>query len=96
MMITAWLILLECDSLGLSEECILTLRDNTSAIGWLFRSGKLSTSSSYYEAVQFVARKLAELLTDSTHILASQHLKGEKNVVALSQINSGAHRLARK
>jgi hypothetical protein len=82
MMLTAWLILLECDSLGLSEECILVLGDNTSAIGWLFRSGKLPTSSFYYEAVQFVARKLAELLTDSTHILSSQHLKGEKNVVA--------------
>jgi hypothetical protein len=82
MMITTWLILLDCDSLGLKEECLLVLGDNTSAIGWLFRSGSIPTTSFYYDAVQFVARKLAELLTASTHILASQHLKGKKNVVA--------------
>jgi hypothetical protein len=82
MMVTTWLILLDCDTLGLTEECILVLGDNTSAIGWLFRSGQIPKTSFYYAAVQFVARKLAELLTDSSHILASQHLKGEKNVVA--------------
>jgi hypothetical protein len=82
MMVTTWLILLDCDSLGLTEECLLVLGDNTSAIGWLFRSGTIPTTSFYYDAVQFVARKLAELLTESTHILASQHLKGKKNVVA--------------
>ena len=37
-----------------------------------------------------MARKLAELITDSSHILASQHLKGQKNVVAdlLSYVGS--------
>jgi hypothetical protein len=90
MMVTIWIILLECDELGLSEECILVLGDNTSAIGWLFRSGRIPKSSFYYEAVQLVARKLAELITDSSHILASQHLKGQKNVVAdlLSYVGS--------
>jgi hypothetical protein len=82
MMITTWLILLDCDALGLSSECILVLGDNTSAIGWLFRSGKIPPDSFYYSAVQLIARKLAELLTDSSHILSSQHLKGQKNVVA--------------
>jgi hypothetical protein len=82
MMVTTWLILIDCATLGLTEECFLVLGDNTSAIGWLFRSGTIPTTSFYYDAVQFVARKLAELLTESTHILASQHLKGKKNVVA--------------
>jgi hypothetical protein len=36
MMVTTWLILLDCDSLGLSEECLLVLGDNISAIGLLF------------------------------------------------------------
>jgi hypothetical protein len=83
-------VIIDCDARGLPEECILILGDNTSAIGWLFRSGKLSTDSFYYEAVQVVARKLAELVTASTHILTSQHLKGEKNVVAnlLSYVGS--------
>jgi hypothetical protein len=82
MMITTWLILLDCEALGLSDECILVLGDNTSAIGWLFRSGRIPTTSFYHAAVQFIARKLAELLTDSPHLLAAQHLKGKKNVVA--------------
>jgi hypothetical protein len=81
-MITTWLILLDCDALGLSEECILVLGDNTSAIGWLFHSGKILMASFYYEAVQFIAHKLAKLLTASTHTLASQYLKGEKNMEA--------------
>ena len=54
MMVTTWLILLDCDSRGLTEECVLVLGDNTLAIGWLFRSGKIPRTSFYYEAVQFV------------------------------------------
>jgi len=82
MMITTWLILIDCDEQGLKEESILVLGNNTSAIGWLFRSGRIPTTSFYYEAVQLVARKLAGLLTASSHVLSSQHLKGSKNVVA--------------
>ena len=77
-----WLLLLELDQAGVEEECILALGDNTSAIGWLFKSGKLPSNSRYFEAVQFVARKLASLVLDSSHCLASQHIKGEHNVVA--------------
>jgi hypothetical protein len=83
MMITPWLVTLDYNARGLTEECILILGDNTSAIGWLFHSRKLSMDTFYYEAVQLIACKLAELVvTDSTHILTSQHLKGEKNIVA--------------
>jgi hypothetical protein len=38
MAVTIWLILLGCATKGLSEECILSIGDNTSAIRWIFRS----------------------------------------------------------
>ena len=82
MVANIWLLLLELDRAGAEEECILALGNNTSAIGWLFKSGKLPSNSRYFEAVQFVARKLASLILESSHCLASQHLKGEHNVVA--------------
>jgi hypothetical protein len=76
MMITTWLIILDCDAFGLSEECIIVLGDNAASIRWLFHSGHIPTTSFYYEAVQSIARKLAKLLMNSIHILASQHPKG--------------------
>jgi hypothetical protein len=82
MVITIWLILLECDAEQSPEECILALGDNTLGIGWLFRSGRIKPSSIYYSAVQLIARKLANLVMNSSHCLASQHLKGTKNTVA--------------
>ena len=81
MVANIWLLIIELESLGALEECILALGDSTSAIGWLFKSGKLPSQSLYFEAVQFVARKLAELVLGSSHCLASQHLQGEHNVV---------------
>jgi hypothetical protein len=68
MMVTIWLVLIECE-----QDCILALGDNTSAIGWLFKSGKLPFDSLHYKPVQLISRKLARLLTDSSHCLASQH-----------------------
>ena len=42
MMVTIWFVLIECDESGGKQECILALLgDNTSAIRWLFKSGKL-------------------------------------------------------
>ena len=82
MMITIWLVLIECDECRSEQDCILALGDNTSAIGWLFRSGKLSFDSPYYKAVQTIARKLASLVTSTSHCLASQHIKGDKNTVS--------------
>jgi hypothetical protein len=82
MMITVWLVILECAEHGIEQACILAIGDNTSAIGWLYKASKLDPSSPYYKAVQLIARKLARLITDSTHCLASQHIKGEQNIVS--------------
>jgi hypothetical protein len=82
MMLTVWLVILECDQQGHEQECILALGDNTSAIGWLYKSGKLLPGSPYYTPVQLIARKLARLVSASSHCLASQHIKGDHNTVA--------------
>jgi hypothetical protein len=82
MMVTIWLVLVECEETDSHQDCILALGDNTSAIGWLFKSGKLSPDSPYYKTVQVIARKLALLVTSSSHCLASQHIKGTKNTVS--------------
>mgnify|MGYP002809672279 CR=1 FL=1 len=44
--------------------------------------GKIKPHLVYYTAVQLIARKLATLVMDSSHCLASQHLKGSKNTVS--------------
>jgi hypothetical protein len=82
MMVTIWLLLVECEEDGSEQACILALGDNTSAIGWLYKLGKLPPDSPYYKAVQLIARKLARLVTGSPHCLASQHIKGDKNTVS--------------
>jgi hypothetical protein len=82
MMVTIWLTIFECDELGSEQECILALGDNTSAIGWLYKSSKLKPGSLYYKPVQMIARKLARLIIGGSHCLASQHIKGEQNTVS--------------
>jgi hypothetical protein len=82
MAVMIWLILLECANRRLRHECILSLGDNTSAIGWIFRSTRLKPESPYYAPVQIIARKIALLVTDSEQCLCSQHLKGGNNVIA--------------
>jgi hypothetical protein len=82
MMLTIWLVILECDQQGKDQECILALGDNTSAIGWMYKSGQLLPESPYYKPVQLIARKLARLVTTSSHCLTSQHIKGDYNTVA--------------
>ena len=44
--ITTWLSIMECDSAGLTNELILVLSDNTSAITWVYKSS-LSSKSHY-------------------------------------------------
>jgi hypothetical protein len=41
MVVTIWLAILESKELGEEQECNLAIGDNTSAIGWLYRSSKL-------------------------------------------------------
>jgi hypothetical protein len=78
--VTAWL---EClDSDDGTEECILALGDNMSALGWIYRSSRVKPTSMSHMAIQKVARRLATVFLESSHCLASQHLKGDHNVVA--------------
>ena len=79
MAINIWLACLE--SRG-EEHCILAIGNNTSAIGWLHNSSRLDTTWDAQMAHFQVARKIASLLIDFRCCLASQHLKGELNVVA--------------
>ena len=79
MAVNIWLACLESEG---GENCILAIGDNTSAIGWLHNSSRLDTLWDAQKAHLQVARKIASLLIDFRCCLASQHLKGELNVVA--------------
>jgi hypothetical protein len=79
MVVNVWLMCLEFTE---RSEALLVVGDNTSAIGWLFRSSKVKADSLYYEALQLGARQMATLVINSDHCLASQHTKGEANLVA--------------
>jgi hypothetical protein len=82
MAVTLWILVLECRQTSQSEQCLLILGDSTSALGWLYRASQVAESSFYHDAVALISRKIARLLTNTTHCLASQHLKGSLNVVA--------------
>lgn len=79
MAVNVWLMCLESPN---SSESLLTIKDNTSAIGWLFRPSGIPPDSLHYDALQLGARKLAMLVANSEHCLASQHVKGDVNLVA--------------
>jgi hypothetical protein len=57
MMITIRTIIVDCKTDGSTEECILSLGDNTSAIGWLFRTKGIGPDSIYFDAVNLVATR---------------------------------------
>jgi hypothetical protein len=82
MVVTIWLAILESKELGKEQECILAIGDNASTIGWLYKSSKLRPGFPYYKPVQMTARELARLIINSTHCLASQHIKGKQNTVS--------------
>ena len=79
MVVNVWL---ECLDKTTDQACILAVGDNTSAIGWLFRTASLDQVGHAHEAHLFVARTLAQLLLEHDCCIASQHIKGELNVVA--------------
>jgi hypothetical protein len=62
MLVTIWLTILECDLEGSQQDCILAMGDNTSAIGWIHKSGKLKPGSIYHAPVQLIARQTGRLL----------------------------------
>jgi hypothetical protein len=72
MVVNVWLMCLEYPA---SSKSLLAVGDNASGIGWLFRSSRIDQKSLYYYG-------LAMMVTDSEHCLASQHIKGETNLVA--------------
>ena len=73
---------LECLEPNRPNSCILAIGDNTSAIGWLFKTASLDPTWQAHDAHLFVARHLATTLLDHDCCIASQHIKGEMNVVA--------------
>ena len=79
MVVNVWL---ECLDKTTDQACILAVGDNTSAIGWLFRTASLDQIGHAHEAHLFVARTLAQLLLEHECCIASQHIKGEINIVA--------------
>ena len=79
MVVNVWITCMEPDS---RHACILAIGDNTSAIGWLHHTAHLDPGGPTSNAQLKVARKLARVLLKYDCCLASQHLKGELNVVA--------------
>lgn len=79
MAINIWLSCLEdCGE----QSCILAIGDNTSALGWLHNTSRLDPTWPAHVAHLRVARKIASLLMGFQCCLASQHIKGELNLVA--------------
>ena len=80
MTINVWLECLEPNS---DHACILAIGNNTSTIGWLHSTTHLDPRSPAHAAhLLIVARYLVTVVMDANCCLASQHLKGEHNVVA--------------
>ncbi len=55
MAISIWL---ECLNTSDNSECILSLGDNSSAVGWLFKSSHVDPSSLTFDAIQIIACKV--------------------------------------
>lgn len=81
LVITFWLILLDYKEQNLKDKLILALADSTSAICWVYQT-ILTTNQGYYEPVNFIACKVATLVSGSGNFLESQHILGDKNEAA--------------
>jgi hypothetical protein len=82
MAISIMLLLREAAEDEEEHPCILVLGDNTSAVSWIFRSGRVSRNSFYYPAVKFIARTIASQALQASAQICSQHLAGVTNIVA--------------
>jgi hypothetical protein len=80
MAVSVKLLILEAE--GSLYACLLPLGDNTSAISWIFRSGRITKSSPYYAAVKMIAREVANDVMAAKVQVTPQHLKGSLNDVA--------------
>lgn len=56
-------LLLLQESANETFPCLLTLGDNTLALGWMSKSSRLPKSSPYYLAVKFMARHIAKAVS---------------------------------
>ncbi len=66
-----------------NEDCILSQTDSSSAAAWLKKSNFADDVTTSENSIRLsVARKLAQLIIDSTSCLYSQWFKGEHNNVA--------------
>ena len=80
MVVNIWLECLDAEPNEL--PCILAVGDSTSAIGWLYKTSNLDPEVEMHRAHLMVARHLARLLIDNDCCLASQHIRGDLNLVA--------------
>ena len=78
MAVNIWLECLESEA----NDCMLSLGDNTSAVGWLHNSSRLDVKLVAHEAHLVVARHVALLVLNSSCCLASQHIQGDLNTIA--------------
>ena len=65
------------------DDCLLSIGDNTSALGWMIRSNfrQSEDSDTSWMVKQQLGRKLVYLTLDSHTVLYKQWLKGQHNVV---------------
>ena len=82
MAISIWLSLIEFKQEGLTQENILALGDNTIAICWIMKSGKMTKNDLSYSAEKFIAQKVATIMAELENFLDTQHLKGKLNCIA--------------
>ena len=82
MAISVLLLLDEARGEGEQFPCLLVMGDNTSAISWLFKSGRLPRSSRYYPIVKAIARRIASDVTRGGAQLCSQHIAGSTNIIS--------------
>ena len=78
MAVNIWLECLDSDL----HDCILSLGDNTSGVGWLHNSSRLNNKWAAHEAHLMVARHVALLVLNAGCCPVSQHIQGELNTVA--------------
>jgi len=76
--IAIWLDIINDDNKTLHKR-YMALTDNSSAVGWLYKS---NFNPKTHPGHDVVARKMAEVLMESESTIESQHVRGVHNVVA--------------
>ena len=82
MAVSVLLLLEEARIDGEQFPCLLVLGDNTSAIAWIFKSGKIARTSRYFGVVKMIARHLATSVLRADAKLCAQHLAGVTNKIS--------------